>query len=279
MLGERGEHRCRTPASWRGTSEGERENGCGRKPRWTGGRFHCRWGGYGLRVDQVKEIIRLIPITRVPNSPERIEGVINLRGNVVPVVNLHKRLGLGERVNSQRSRVIIVCTQDVTAGIVVDSVKEVLDLPAGHIEPPLTGKKETSHLSGIGKSSGRVIMLLDLEKIDGKSCPSDCQQDSNRGQFISGIPKKETGAGWADFGQVLAQHLSENREVGSGGMREVEGIGSANANKALSPLTSHLSPLKWQALLMMCSRCRQELRYRSGVIESSGLSGIGLQPR
>jgi purine-binding chemotaxis protein CheW len=120
---------------------------------------------YGLRIGQVQEIIRPLPITRVPNSPERIEGVINLRGNVIPAINLHKRLALGGRANSVRSRVIIVRTQDITAGIIADSVKEVLDLPAEHIEPPLTGKTDAAHLSGIGKSSGRVIMLLDLENI------------------------------------------------------------------------------------------------------------------
>jgi purine-binding chemotaxis protein CheW len=66
---------------------------------------------------------------------------------------------------SGRSRVIIVRTQELTAGIIVDSVKEVLDLPAEQIEPPLTDKSDAAHLSGIGKSAGRVIMLLDLENI------------------------------------------------------------------------------------------------------------------
>jgi purine-binding chemotaxis protein CheW len=120
---------------------------------------------YGLRIGQVQEIIRPLPISRVPNAPERIEGVINLRGNVVPVINLHKRLAMEAMAPSGRSRVIIVHTRELTAGIIVDSVKEVLDLPAEQIEPPLTDKSDAAHLSGIGKSAGRVIMLLDLENI------------------------------------------------------------------------------------------------------------------
>jgi purine-binding chemotaxis protein CheW len=119
---------------------------------------------YGLGIGQVQEIIRLLPITRVPCSPEHVEGVINLRGNVVPVIDLHRRLALGQRANSWRSRIIIVRTQDMIAGFIVDSVNEVLDLPAGHIEPPLDGKEE-AHLKGIGKSSGRVILLLNLENV------------------------------------------------------------------------------------------------------------------
>jgi purine-binding chemotaxis protein CheW len=127
--------------------------------------FTAGGGEYGMKIGQVQEIIRPLPITRVPNSPENIEGVINLRGNIVPVVNLHKRLALAGRLNSERNRVIIVRSQDITVGVIVDSVKEILDLPAEHIEPPLTGKTDVARLIGIGKSSGRVIMLLDLENI------------------------------------------------------------------------------------------------------------------
>jgi purine-binding chemotaxis protein CheW len=120
---------------------------------------------YGLRIGQVQEIIRPLPIARVPNSPESIEGVINLRGNIIPVINLHKRLSLGGRKNSERSRVIIVRTQDMTAGIIVDSVKEVLDLPVEYIKTPQTDKMDVAGLLGIGKSTDHVFILLDLENI------------------------------------------------------------------------------------------------------------------
>ena len=120
---------------------------------------------YGLGIGQVQEIIRPLPIARVPNAPENIEGVINLRGNIIPVINLHKRLALGERISSERSRVIIVRTQDITAGIIVDSVKEVLDLPTEYVKPLLAGKTDVASLLGIGKSSDHVFMLLDLESI------------------------------------------------------------------------------------------------------------------
>ena len=124
---------------------------------------------YGLEIDQVQEIIRPLPITRVPGSPEYIEGVINLRGNVVPVINLQRRLALDRITNSDKSRIIIVSRQDLTVGIIVDSVKDVLNLPAEHVElPVLTGKTDVSHLSGIGKHSGpRHPADLDLgERID-----------------------------------------------------------------------------------------------------------------
>ncbi len=123
---------------------------------------------YGLEIDQVQEIVRPLPVTRVPGTPEYIEGVVNLRGNVVPVINLHKRLALDRITNSDKSRIIIVSRQDLTAGLIVDSVKDVLNIPAENVElPVLTSKTDVSHLSGIGKHSGCVIPLLDLDNILG----------------------------------------------------------------------------------------------------------------
>ena len=118
---------------------------------------------YGLEIDQIQEIIRPLPITRVPRAPERIEGVINLHGNVVPVINLPRRLSLGRKINLEQSRIIIVHRPDSTVGIVVDSVKEVLSLSTGQIEPPAQADMaDVTYLSGIGKTSGRVILLLDM---------------------------------------------------------------------------------------------------------------------
>jgi purine-binding chemotaxis protein CheW len=123
---------------------------------------------YGLGIDQVQEIILPRPITRVPRAPERIEGVINLQGNVIPVISLHRRLSLGQRTNSEQGRIIIVHRLDITVGIIVDGVKEVLNLSTGQIEPPAPeGMADMARLSGMGKISGRVILLLDLDNLLG----------------------------------------------------------------------------------------------------------------
>lgn len=127
---------------------------------------------YGLEIDQVQEIIRPLPVTRVPGAPGYIEGVVNLRGNVVPVVNLHRRLALGQRTDSPTSRIIIVNSQDIT-GIIVDSVREVLGLPKKcierkRLEPPAgTSLPDMAHLGGIGKNRDRIILLLDLDSVLG----------------------------------------------------------------------------------------------------------------
>lgn len=123
-------------------------------------------GEYGLEINQVQEINRLLPITRVPRGPDYVEGVVNLRGNVIPVVNLHHRLGLGARVDSERTRIIIVQTKEILAGLVVDGVLEVLDLPPKAIEPPvMTEITNVVYLQGIGKIAERLILLLDLNKL------------------------------------------------------------------------------------------------------------------
>jgi purine-binding chemotaxis protein CheW len=123
---------------------------------------------YGLGIDRVQEIIRPLPITRVPRAPERIEGVINLQGNVVPVISLHRRLSTGQRTNSEQGRIIIVRSPDITVGIMVDSVKEVLNLSTKQIEPLVrSDRADVAYLSGIGKIAGRAILLLDMGNLLG----------------------------------------------------------------------------------------------------------------
>ncbi|NPV28229.1 MAG: chemotaxis protein CheW [Firmicutes bacterium] len=122
---------------------------------------------YGLEINQVQEINRLLPITRVPRAPSYIEGVINLRGNVIPVINLHSRLGLGTRTNTARTRIIVAQVQEIPVGLIVDEVLGVLYLSSSAIEPPaLPGvAASTAHLLGVGKSEGRLILLLDLASL------------------------------------------------------------------------------------------------------------------
>ncbi len=127
---------------------------------------------YALEILRVREIIGLMHITRVPRSREFIRGVINLRGKVIPVIDLRLKFGM-ERVEATDQTVIIVvqCTgqgQDLTMGILVDEVVEVLDIQADHIEPPPnfgTGSKDMEFILGVGKADKRVIFLLDIGKV------------------------------------------------------------------------------------------------------------------
>ncbi|MBC7344324.1 MAG: chemotaxis protein CheW [Clostridia bacterium] len=122
---------------------------------------------YGVDISSVHEIIRMQAITRVPGTPAFVEGVINLRGRIVPVIDLHKRFGLPPGEETQDSRIMVVEISGVTVGMIVDSVSEVLRLPVSNIEPPppvVTGV-DVAYLRGVGKWEDRLIILLDLEKV------------------------------------------------------------------------------------------------------------------
>ncbi|MCX8068918.1 MAG: chemotaxis protein CheW, partial [Thermodesulfovibrionales bacterium] len=90
---------------------------------------------YAVDILKVQEINRMKEITRVPNSPPYVEGVINLRGKVIPVVNLRSKFGLYEKENDEKTRIMIMDIQGITMGIVVDSVSEVLRIPSNIVEP------------------------------------------------------------------------------------------------------------------------------------------------
>lgn len=127
---------------------------------------------YGLEILKVREIIGLMDITRVPRAPDYISGVINLRGKVIPVVDLRLKFGM-EKVAATDQTVIIVVQyavrgQDFTMGILVDEVLEVLNISAGQIEPtPSFGASggDTDFILGVGKAERRVIFLLDIGRI------------------------------------------------------------------------------------------------------------------
>jgi len=123
---------------------------------------------YGINILNVQEIIRPTLVTRVPKAPYYLMGVINLRGNVVPVVNLHKRFGLTTETNkdSNNSRIIILNLYDLHIGITVDSVTEVLRLKEEDIEEPsLIEVLDNKFVQAVGKYNGRLIILLDLDEI------------------------------------------------------------------------------------------------------------------
>lgn len=121
---------------------------------------------YAVDILSVQEINRMTEITKVPKTPEFIEGVINLRGKVIPVINLRKRFGLPEKQTDNSSRIIVLNISSTVIGIVVDSVSEVLRVPDKLIEPPpMTSGVESNFINGIGKLKDRLIMLLDMDRL------------------------------------------------------------------------------------------------------------------
>ncbi len=126
---------------------------------------------YAVDILNVQEINRITEITRVPNSPDYVEGVINLRGKVIPVINLRKKFQFKEKTTDDTSRIIIMEIHGITNGLIVDSVSEVLRVPSSVIEPPppMSSELDSKFIKGIAKLKDRLIILLDIDKLIGKA--------------------------------------------------------------------------------------------------------------
>lgn len=124
---------------------------------------------YGIDIQNVENIEKILTITRVPYTEGHIEGVVNLRGNIIPIIDLRKRFNLPEKESDDESRIIIVKAKGVTVGMIVDSSSEVLQLESDDIDeaPAIKGGSERDYIHQIGKSDGRIIMLIDLLKVLG----------------------------------------------------------------------------------------------------------------
>jgi purine-binding chemotaxis protein CheW len=122
---------------------------------------------YGVEIARVHEIIRLQTVTRVPHAPAFVEGVINLRGKVIPVVDLRRRFGLPLAEHTRASRIVVVEIGDQVVGIVVDGVSEVLRVNNATIEPPspVVAGVESDYLHGIAKLPDRLVILLNLDRV------------------------------------------------------------------------------------------------------------------
>ncbi|RKY00982.1 chemotaxis protein CheW [Candidatus Poribacteria bacterium] len=120
---------------------------------------------YGIDILSVKEIIRMQPVTRVPNTPEYVRGVINLRGEIIPIVDLRKKLGIPP-TEDKSNRIIVVEHQDKKVGFIVDSVSEVLRVEEDSIEPPPSMMRiDSRYISGIAKLDGEFMIVLDLNRL------------------------------------------------------------------------------------------------------------------
>jgi len=122
---------------------------------------------FGVDIINVQEIIRVPPITRVPKAPTYIEGVINLRGNVIPVISLRTRFGMSLVEETDLSRIIVLQVQTKIFGIRVDVVTEVLHLDRESVEPPppIAVGMDYQCIRGVGKLGERLIILLELDQI------------------------------------------------------------------------------------------------------------------
>lgn len=122
---------------------------------------------YGVNIEAVNTIIRMPDITAVPHTADYIKGVINLRGAIVPVIDLRRRFGLGMSEATKATRVVVVENASTLVGMVVDAVSETLRLPAANIEPlsSLVISVDSRYLRGVGKDGDRLIILLSLDKV------------------------------------------------------------------------------------------------------------------
>lgn len=121
---------------------------------------------YGIEILKVREIIGMMPITPVPRTPEYIRGVVNLRGKVIPVVDLRLKFGMPAVAQTEETCVIVVQAGGVEMGTIVDKVSEVTDIASDNIEDtPFFGSDvHTEYILGLGKSAGRVTLLLDIDR-------------------------------------------------------------------------------------------------------------------
>lgn len=122
---------------------------------------------FGVDILKVQEINRMLQVTHVPNAPAYVEGVINLRGKVIPVVDLRQRLGLERKEKDKHTRIIVMELSGKVVGFVVDAVSEVLRIPRSVTEPPpqVAGGMNADYITAVGKLEDRLLTLLDLEKV------------------------------------------------------------------------------------------------------------------
>ena len=142
---------------------------------------------FGVDIMQVSEVIPVPRITRIPQAPECIKGLINLRGKILVVIDLNKRLGFSSKETDSLSRIIIVEIRDTVIGMLVNSVKEVMRLPLSSIEPTpemIKSKINAEYLTGVGKAGNRLLILLNLARVLGEEEIEELNKLSSREENI-----------------------------------------------------------------------------------------------
>lgn len=129
--------------------------------------FQLKDEEYAVSVQQVGSIERIQPITRVPSTADFVKGVINLRGVVIPIIDLRLRFGIEASEFSDSTRIIIVYFDDMETGLIVDAANDVIDIPEKAIEPPpeVIGTVDADYIEGVAKLDDRLLILLDLQKV------------------------------------------------------------------------------------------------------------------
>jgi purine-binding chemotaxis protein CheW len=122
---------------------------------------------YAIAITKIQEIILMKPITRIPQVPNFIEGLINLRGSVIPIINLRKRFGLATREVDDETRTIVVNIHDKTVGCIVDAVTQVMRINRDQIQPPPLSVLAISHqyIAGLARLDDRLMIILDIERL------------------------------------------------------------------------------------------------------------------
>jgi len=124
---------------------------------------------YGVEVLKVREIIRMPDITRMPNTPQHVEGIINLRGKVIPIISLRKRFGLMENEKNSHTRIIIMDVAGSLSGFIVDAVSEVIRIHSSDIQPPpslvQTGFVGREFISGVYNHAERLLIIMDIDRM------------------------------------------------------------------------------------------------------------------
>lgn len=122
---------------------------------------------YAIPLSNVQGIEKLMHITRVPKTAKYVKGVINLRGVVTPIIDLRERFGIPVSNNEETTRIIIITTDEMEVGFVVDSANDVIDIPVSSIEqqPEVVGSNEVDFISGVAKLENRLLILLHLDKV------------------------------------------------------------------------------------------------------------------
>ncbi len=129
--------------------------------------FHLGSEEYGVDISQVQEIIRMVEITHVPRAPRFMEGVINLRGQLIPIIDLRTRFSMPRSEHTKSTRIVVTEIGSKKVGIIVDAVSEVINIPIEQVEdaPDMIAGVGTEYIQGVGKVADRLIILLDLTMV------------------------------------------------------------------------------------------------------------------